>query len=181
MLGQTANAFDGGHKTSVKQTWLGVGVLRRRVDSVFVIISVHTTQHRRRLQHWRRLILPPLPAPEMTLARHMWCVGVGHGVRAAPPPPPRGGGGPNFPWEQFSGYHFNYLNKTADGESLDLHLKNVFKKIVFIRSFLFWKKSEKRNEINSYWANVLFWDPLKTPENLKIFWCFQGVSKGKTG
>ena len=35
--------------------------------------------------------------------------------------------------------------------------------------------------VNSYWANAPFWDPLKTSENLKVFWCFQGVSKGGIG
>ena len=29
--------------------------------------------------------------------------------------------------------------------------------------------------------NVLFLYPLKTSENLKVFWCFQGVEKGCIG
>ena len=31
--------------------------------------------------------------------------------------------------------------------------------------------------VNAYWANVLFFDPLKTSKKLKLFGCFQGSKK----
>ena len=45
--------------------------------------------------------------------------------------------------------YFNWLNKLVDGESLDLYLKRVFKKIMFIKSLVFWKWNEeqKRNDM----------------------------------
>ena len=43
--------------------------------------------------------------------------------------------------------HFDYLNKTTDGVPLDLYLKRVLKKILFIKSAAFWKKNEKGNEV----------------------------------
>ena len=49
--------------------------------------------------------------------------------------------------------HFNYLNKSVDGEFLDLYSKSVFKKIMFIKSLVFWKKNEKQNEIK-FWKFV---------------------------
>ena len=35
--------------------------------------------------------------------------------------------------------------------------------------------------INPLFHYALFLYPLKTPENLTVFWCFQGVEKGGTG
>ena len=47
--------------------------------------------------------------------------------------------------------HFNYLNKAADEEFLDTYLKSTFKKILFIKSLVFWKKNEKQNKIK-FWT-----------------------------
>ena len=33
--------------------------------------------------------------------------------------------------------YFNYLHKTADGESSDLYLKGVFKKVLYMKSLVF--------------------------------------------
>ena len=46
-------------------------------------------------------------------------------------------------WE--NGEKKYFLNK--DGESLDLYLKGTFKKTMFIKSLVFRKKNEQRNEI----------------------------------
>ena len=35
--------------------------------------------------------------------------------------------------------------------------------------------------INPFVPNALFLYPLKTSENRKVFWCFQGVEKGCIG
>ena len=47
----------------------------------------------------------------------------------------------------------HYLNKTADGEFLDLYWKSVFKKYLLLKNIMFRKKSEKRNEIK-LWTSV---------------------------
>ena len=44
-----------------------------------------------------------------------------------------------------------------------------------IKAFLF------VSHFNSFVPNALFLFPLKTPENRKVFWCFQGIEKGCIG
>ena len=44
-----------------------------------------------------------------------------------------------------------------------------------IKAFLF------VSYFNSFVPNALFLFPLKTPENRKVFWCFQGIEKGRVG
>ena len=39
----------------------------------------------------------------------------------------------------------------ADGEFLDLYLKNLLSKVLVIKRIVFWKKNEKRNEIK-FWT-----------------------------
>ena len=43
--------------------------------------------------------------------------------------------------------HFNYLNKTAIGESLVLYFNRVFKKVLLIKSLVYLKKNAKENKI----------------------------------
>ena len=45
--------------------------------------------------------------------------------------------------------NFNYLNEAADGEFLDLYLKKLFKKVLFINSLEFLKENEQWNEIST--------------------------------
>ena len=46
---------------------------------------------------------------------------------------------------------------------------------------LIWDKTFQAFQVNPYWTNAPFWNPLKTSENRKFFWCFQGVPKGNMG
>ena len=39
----------------------------------------------------------------------------------------------------------------------------------------------QKHFINPFIPNAPFLYPLKTSENCKVFWCFQGVDKGCTG
>ena len=50
-------------------------------------------------------------------------------------------------------FQLQYLNKFAYIESLNIFWKSVFKKILLIKSLLFWKKGEKRNEIK-FWIFI---------------------------
>ena len=43
------------------------------------------------------------------------------------------------------------------------------------------KKIEMHVHFDPFHATDLFWCPLKTSEKLKVFWCFQGVSKKISG
>ena len=47
--------------------------------------------------------------------------------------------------------HVIFLNKAANGELLDLYLKAFSKKILFVKSLVFWKKNETRNEMK-FWT-----------------------------
>ena len=39
----------------------------------------------------------------------------------------------------------------------------------------------KKKQLNAFVSNSPFLYPLKTLENLKVFWCFQEVEKGELG
>ena len=52
--------------------------------------------------------------------------------------------------------HFSYLNKTADRESLDLHVKSVLKEILFIEISKMKSNSEHLFEIATLAINAIW-------------------------
>ena len=58
----------------------------------------------------------------------------------------------------------------------DCFWTNQRKPIIRIR-----KTPDTKKWLNPFVPNALFFYPLKTSENLTVFWCFQGVEKGCIG
>ena len=73
------------------------------------------------------------------------------------------------------------VSATSAGKFYLLFLPEVLFLKSFLRTFSGILNVYSKLKINPFVPNAPFFYPLKTAENLSVFWCFQGIEKGCIG
>ena len=84
----------------------------------------------------------------------------------------------NFLWMQ---KHQNFAGTSFHEFIKKLQTRDSFFPEGFFINFVFFTSRVFRNIFKLFVLNAAFLYPLKTSEDLKVFWCFQGVEKGCIG
>ena len=84
----------------------------------------------------------------------------------------------NFLWMQ---KHQNFAGTSFHEFIKKLQTRDSFFPEGFFINFVFFTSRVFRNIFKLFVLNAAFLYPLKTSEDLKVFWCFQGLEKGCIG
>ena len=79
-------------------------------------------------------------------------------------------------------YHFQVMHLISN-ILLDKVTKTVNEQLTFCKLKIVFNElcTQELILLNPFVPDALFFQPLKTSENLAVFWCFQGVEKGCIG